>query len=454
MHCINRLWAALFTLVILPVCAAAQQPVPVDSLRQGIEILGARLDSLEAGRCSAAPLTMPEVAPTGDPATDSLGVSLHRLADRVRVFEEARCGMAGPVPADTLQDDLAALRDAAARAADVGDEVPPADTTSDDPGFVSLQQNLNRYNPEISATGDIRLIARDEETQRDNAEAHEFEIALQSNLDPYSTAKIFVGFAEDEIAIEEGYLYYTGLPGNVRLDLGKFRQEVGDLNRWHLHALPQSEYPLVYQKYLSPEGLAGVGLSLYTVLPVSLLGGTHEAWLQGTTASGLDPLLAGSTQPLGLARIKNFWQLNPGTYAQVGFTGMLGENSDSSMSSNLTGADFRLTWRPPNAGTRRDVTLRLEGYRLHANVAGTVTNRYGMFADLEFKFSRRWTVGTRYDYVEAARDSYADEWRITPALTWWQSEFVYLRLQAQHRRELDGTNANEIMLQAVFAMGP
>lgn len=453
MHRSNRLRAALFAFTILPVCAAAQQPAPVDSVRSAVEKLGARLDSLEAGQCSSAPVDVPELSPTGNLATDSLVVLVTRLAERVKAYGEAACGMAQPVPADTLKNDLAALRDAAARAADAGDDAAPADTGAGDTGFVS-RQNLNRYNPEISATGDIRFIARDEDIQRDNAVAHEFEIALQSSLDPYSTAKIFVGFSEDEIAVEEGYLYYTGLPGHVRLDLGKFRQEVGDFNRWHLHALPQAEYPLVYQRYLSPEGLVGVGLSLYTVLPVSLLGATHEVWLQGTTPSELDPLLAGSTQPLGLARIKNFWQLTRSTYAQAGFTGMLGENSDSSMTSNLMGVDFRLTWRPPNAGTRKDVTLRLEGYRLHANVSGTVTNRYGLFADLEFKFSRRWSIGTRYDYVEAARGLYANEWRVTPALTWWQSEFVYLRLQGQHRRELDGKSANEILLQAVFAMGP
>jgi hypothetical protein len=254
--------------------------------------------------------------------------------------------------------------------------------------------------------------------------------------------------------VEEGYIYYSGLPGKLRVDLGKFRQELGDLNRWHLHALPETEYPLVYQRYLSPEGLSGVGLSLYPVLPVGLAGGTHELWLQGTTTSELDPLLAGSTQPLGLARIRNFWQLSRSTYAQIGFTGMLGENSDSSLTSNLTGADLRFTWRPPNAGTRRDLTLRVEGYRLHANLAGTVSNRYGMFADAQFKMSRRWTIGGRYDYVEAARGPYADEWRITPALTWWQSEFVYLRLQGQHRRDLDGTTRNDLTLQAVWAMGP
>ncbi len=454
MHPTCRRMAVLFILLTAPAASlAGQQPVSADSMRQGLRALTARLDSLEAGQCPPAPLQLPVVPGTGNAATDSLSAAMQTLARRMNAMAGARCEQVTVVMADSARDDLASLREAAAGAAGGVPETAPADTGAG-PQFVSLQRNLNKYNPEISATGDIRLVARDENPQRDNGIAREFELAFQSNLDPYSATKIYLTFEDEEIGVEEGYIYYSGLPGKLRVDLGKFRQELGDLNRWHLHALPETEYPLVYQRYLSPEGLSGVGLSLYTVLPFGLAGGTHELWLQGTTTSELDPLLAGSRQPLGLARIQNFWQLTRSTYAQVGFTGMLGENTDSSLTSNLTGADFRFTWRPPNAGTRRDLTLRLEGYRLHANLAGTVTNRYGMFADAQFKMSRRWTIGGRYDYVEAARGPYADEWRITPALTWWQSEFVYLRLQGQHRRDLDGATRNDLTLQAVWAMGP
>ena len=149
--------------------------------------------------------------------------------------------------------------------------------------FVGKQRNASALNPEISATGDIRLVAR-ERPAGDNGVAREFEVALQSALDPYSSTKIFLTFENEEVGVEEGYIYWTGLPGRLRLDVGKFRQQIGDLNRWHLHALPETEYPLVYQRFLSPEGLTGIGLSLYTALPVSLAGGTHEVWLQATTA--------------------------------------------------------------------------------------------------------------------------------------------------------------------------
>jgi hypothetical protein len=346
-------------------------------------------------------------------------------------------------PADSSAE-LAALRAAAAAAAGQGPTpVEATDTTR--------PRSANLLNPEISATGDVRLVAQ--EGTRGNAVAREFEFAFQSALDPYSNTKIFLAASEEGVEIEEGYIYWTGLPGRLRLDVGKFRQQVGDLNRWHAHALPESEYPLVYQRFFSEEGLAGVGLSLYTALPFSLGGATHEAWLQATTAES-DPLLAGSGHLLFLGRIQNFWQLSRSTYAQVGVTGFGGNNDGADLGTRTVGLDFRVTYRPPEAGTRRDITFRAEGYRLHATELGATTNRYGTFLDLSARMSRRWIFGARYDHVEAPRGGADTEWRITPNITWWQSEFVYLRLEGERRHtDLEG-GRNMLSLQVVWAMGP
>jgi hypothetical protein len=456
--------------------AAAQVPAGgrADSLSAVLHRLTARIDSLESGQCpDTAGLALP--APSGNARADSLLRAAAELDRRIRTLRDTRCAGAtpgGPVPppaapADT-GDELAAIRAAAAQAgaapAAAGggarDAVPaPApDSVTDTVATAAPEaeprapRNASALNPEISATGDVRLVARDGR-QRDNGVAREFEIALQSALDPYSDTKVFLTFEHDEVGVEEAYLYWTGLPGRLRLDVGKFREQLGDLNRWHLHALPETEYPLVYQRFLAPEGLSGVGLSLYTALPVSLFGGTHEVWLQGTTAES-ETLFGEGRQPSLLLRLQNFWQLNRSTYAQIGVTGLGGNDHDTDLRSRLAGLDFRLTWRPPEAGTRREVTFRAEGYRLHASAADVTTNRYGTFLDLTARLSRRWIAGARYDWVEAPRGPDDTEWRLTPSLTWWQSEFVYLRLEGEHRaRDLEGSH-NQLSLQAVWAMGP
>src|SRR5207248_8926994 len=123
--------------------------------------------------------------------------------------------------------------------------------------FVGRERSQPQLNPEISATGDVRAYGSTPGVQRDNFDAREFEVGFQSPLDPYSSTKIFVSFENGNVSIEEGYAYWTGLPGRIRFDIGKFRQQFGELNRWHLHALPETEYPLALRAYLRGDGLAG-----------------------------------------------------------------------------------------------------------------------------------------------------------------------------------------------------
>jgi hypothetical protein len=423
---------------------AAQQPTP--AVRQTMDRLAARLDTLERAGCPAGPALTP---PTG---RDSVATTLAALISRLERVVAARCGSAPAASADSVSDDLAALRAAAASA---GGEAPtagaPSDTTPPGPTqFIGRQRSGSAMNPEISATGDIRIIGS-RHGDHLQGDAHEFEVALQSTLDPYSNAKVIMTFEAEEVGIEEGYLYYTGLPGRIRADLGLFRQQIGDLNRWHLHALPETEYPLVYQRYLGVDGLSGAGLSLYTALPVSLFHGTHELWLQGTTAES-DALYGDGRHGTLLGRLQNFWQLSRSTYGQVGFTA-LGGNADTTR-SRVMGVDLRLTWRPPNAGTRKNLTLRAEGYRFHGIEPGQTTTRYGMFADLTWQLSQRWIFGTRYDYLESAHGADTKEWQITPTITFWESEFVYLRLEAQHHHQDFVRDEDRLLMQAVFAMGP
>ena len=174
-------------------------------------------------------------------------------------------------------------------------------------------------------------------------------------------------------------------------------------------------------------------------------------WLQGTTVES-DQLYGDGRHGTLLGRLQNFWQLSRSTYAQVGFTA-LGGNGDTTH-SRVLGLDLRLTWRPPNAGTRKDLTIRAEGYRLHTDALGETDSKYGAFADVAYRASQRWILGARYDYVETPGLGNNTEWQITPALTWWESEFVFLRLEGQHHHDDFSGNEDRLLLQAVFAMGP
>lgn len=438
-----------------PARAHAQVPggTPADSLRRIVAGLSARLDSLDAGNCPT-PITVPAAAPTGSASGDSLAAAVRQLALRVNHAISVRCGagMPAPTPADTA-DPLAAIRAAADSAAAQAGAPPAPDTAAVPPtALVSKQRNQSAFNPEISATGDVQFAA-ESGVQGLRMDLAEVEVSLQAALDPYSATKIFLTWGPDEIGVEEAYIYWTGLPAHTRADVGKYRMAVGDLNRWHRHALPETNYPLVYQLYLGEDGLSGVGASLYNALPISIAGGTSELFLQAAAIES-EPLNDLGLQPALLGRLQNFWQLSRSMYMQLGFTGVAAQNSDSGLTSNLLGADFRLTWRPPETGTRKDITFRTEGYRLQRIGPDPTTTRYGMFSDLSWKLNRRWIVGGRYDHVEAPFGFNDTDWRATAVATWWQSEFVYLRLQAfRDHTDLTGSLDN-LTLQVVWAMGP
>jgi hypothetical protein len=236
----------------------------------------------------------------------------------------------------------------------------------------------------------------------------------------------------------------------VRLDVGKFRQQFGELNRWHLHALPETEYPLVLRAYLGPDGLAGTGLSFYRAFPGL---GTHELTAQLTRSASDGELFGGGGRPSYLLHLLNFWQLSQATFVQVGLTGLLGQNPDSNLQTAVGGLDARLTWRPPARALYREWTVRGELIALRKRYAGAGATRLGGYVGTTYKLNQRFIAGLRLDYVEDPATG-AITRQLVPSMTMWQSEWVYLRAQYTWSGRTASSSTQQIALQAVWAIGP
>jgi hypothetical protein len=405
---------ALAGLLALPGRAAAQQPLQrqVDSLAAQVRALRAQLDSLHAA-----------------------------LARTART--------PAPPPAAAEDTSLAALRAAAAAAAGTDTARLKADTAQP-ARFAGRERSQPQLNPEISVTGDVRAYGQHPGVARDNFDPREFEIGFQSPLDPYSNTKIFVSLENGAVSIEEGYAYWTGLPGRLRLDVGKFRQQFGELNRWHLHALPETEYPLVLRAYLGDDGLAGTGVSLYRAFGGL---GTHELTAQVTRSASDAELFGASGRPSYLVHLLNFWQLTPSTYVQLGGTALYGANPDSSLHTTVGGMDLRFTWRPPARALYREWTVRGELLALRKRYGGAGPTRLGWYAGTTYKLNQRWIAGLRYDAVEDPVSGRRTH-QLIPSLTLWESEWVELRGQYTWAKTAGLAATNQIALQAVWAMGP
>jgi hypothetical protein len=256
------------------------------------------------------------------------------------------------------------------------------------------------------------------------------------------------------VDIEEGYVGYTGLPGGLHLLAGKFRQNFGAINRWHLHALPQLDYPLAVQRYFGEEGLAQTGLSATWLLPRPWAT-ANEVTLELTDGES-DAFGGDSFERLvGLAHLKNFWDVTPATYVEWGLSGVAGGNGTGG-DSRVYGTDLTFHWQPPDRAKTREITWRTELLRSERDDPDGIRQKaWGGYSYVESLVAQNLYAGVRYDRVEDPflPDNTIEGW--FPNLTWWQSEFVRLRGEYGYVKE-DLTDGPEkrFSLQIVWSAGP
>ena len=397
--------------------------------------------------------------------TDSLEAQVRRLRAQLdslqRVLEELiRQGQ----DTTSAADELARLR-AAAQAAAGEAELP--DTTNQG----SQTRDLSILNPEISVIGDVvgSYLAPAGQSSSVNAIPREFEFSFQAAVDAYTRTKVFVtfereleiaGFEEPEdaedghgpVEIEEGFLYWVGLPAALGLKVGKFRQEIGLYNRWHTHSLLEVDRPLASRAFLGNEGLVQTGASV--TLPSFTVGPATQTIVAEATLGDNDALFDGGSHVIYLGRFQSFWEVGSATFLQFGVTGLTGRNTDVNLNTRLAEIDFMFRWTPPRQARYRDLQIKGAWYFSERNEAGTKLRGNGGYGQLNFKFAQQWIAGTRVDYLTPYRDSDPTYLQVVPSLTWWQSEYVRLRAQYHYVRPKGMAASHTVLLQIVWAIGP
>jgi hypothetical protein len=363
---------------------------------------------------------------------------------------EAAAGGAVELEEPPQEDDVERLRAAAREAAGVAD--PQAETLAPplEPAG-GRGRNLNRLNPEISFTGNVLGIGSD--SDREEFEVQEFELDLQANLDPYSKTRWTVAFTDEEAEIEEGYVLFPSLPAGLSLTAGKFRQQFGVLNRQHLHALPQTEYPLVLTTFLSEEALAQTGLSLRWLVPRPW---AHANELTFEVTDGSNEAFGGDSfeRLVFLGHLKNFWDVGRSSYLEWGLGGVDGETADGG-TSRVLGTDFTFNWRPPSRKDR-EITWRTEVlFSDRDDPTGIGQEAWGGYSYLETLVARGLSVGLRVDRAEDPLVPSRDLRGLVPYVTWWQSEWVRLRGEYQYLDDdLLPDAEHRFVFQITWAAGP
>jgi hypothetical protein len=291
--------------------------------------------------------------------------------------------------------------------------------------------------------------------------------------------------------LEETYLETRSLPWNLQVRGGQYFTEFGRLNPTHPHTWDFVDQPLVNGRFFGEDGLRNPGARVSWLAPTPFY---SELFLsvqnsQGETAFSFRdeheeagflfgrPAVETSVKGFGdliyAPRYAASFNLSDESTIVAGASGAFGPNaSGSKTDTQIYGLDLFYKWKPrwqskgfpfvswqTEAMYRRYEAGAFAGDVDHPALAAETLRDWGLYSQVNWGFRRGWVGSLRGDYVTGETgllnpDPDRDRrWRISPALTWYPSEFSKIRLQYNYDdREHIGTD-HSVWLQFEFLLG-
>jgi hypothetical protein len=319
------------------------------------------------------------------------------------------------------------------------------------------------FNPDISVIGNfLAVMGKNPFNAPPPLQLTEVEMALQAAVDPYSRADFYLAFGPEGVEVEEGFITFTSLPGNLLLKAGKLRAQFGKVNTLHTHAMATADRPLVTEYLVGgDEGISDSGLSLSHLVRNAAV----FLELTGEVYAGQSSVFQ-SPQRSRLnyvGRVRAYRDLTEATNVDVGSSYAFGptdvgrgEGDDQApiLDKRLIGVDVTLRYRPLRGATYRRLNLRTELVWSRQDLsADATTTAFGMYGLGEYQFARRWYIGGRFDRSGRALDGTAIDTGASAFLTFWPTEFSQVRGQWRRINYDGGMSANEALFQFNFAIG-
>lgn len=349
-------------------------------------------------------------------------------------------------------------------------------------GPAPLQGLTQGFNPDIGVTGTVQAKLTESSADgegNDTIALKELELSLAQYVDPYSRLDAIITFNDNLEAqnadIEEAYYSHWGLPLGFRGQIGKFRSKIGKQNLQHLHALENADYAEVIKDFFGEEGLASSGIRLVHDIsnpwdiPMDITGEV----LRGNNGNSFSRI---SRRPIFNVHGRTFFETSEDTNLELGWTTLFGdENAPRAIGTDNTGAhvlqaaergraqygvkvygaDATFNWLLPEGKSvkfQNEIYFQRRGNLVHIN-----NDPWGFYSLLDYRFSRQFSGGLRFDYVEPLDvvDEHGRTIGVSPYLTFWQSEFANFRLQYSHTEpaSLAAKSDDAIYLQANFLIG-
>jgi hypothetical protein len=322
--------------------------------------------------------------------------------------------------------------------------------------------------------------------------ARSLELNAAASVDPFAkgwvvaNASVDSATGESTFGIEEAALQTTSLPGNLTLTAGRFFGEFGRLGYIHDHELPFVNRPLALDNYIGGESRTDGG-QLNWLVPVahyiSITAGVGDQF-GGDSPNPNNP---GNKREFGGL---NFWgrastsfDLTDNWSAEAGISGLWNPKTEdrggafvqpngstlTEKERRLAGLDFKLSYVPLRNNQFNSFTWGTEilfsdnnflfdpdGVPLNGDEHRGDVNSLGLYSYVSYKWSRQWSAGFLFDYVQSAQNHDDETFAYSPFITFALSHWNQLRLQYTHtdRSAVSGLKPDDaIYLQWAWIIG-
>jgi len=295
------------------------------------------------------------------------------------------------------------------------------------------------------------------------------ELMASASIDPFAKGWVVINGSADaatgetSLDVEEAALQTTSLPANLTLTAGQFFGEFGRLSYIHDHELPFVNRPLVLDQYIGGESKTA-GAQANWLVPIE-----HYVNLTAGfgTQFGDNPDAVGSYRSFGAVNyfgrastyfdLSDNWQLESGASWLINpdsgnVNGELAPNGLTTLTGTkrqIFGGDLKLSYVPLRDNQFNSLTWGNEvlysdnQYRATPTGGGSAfgesVGAWGMYSYLTYKWSRSWSGGFLFEYVQNNQDNAGRTYSYSPYITWAISHWNQLRLQYTHTQPNSAT---------------
>ena len=323
--------------------------------------------------------------------------------------------------------------------------------------------------------------------------ARSLELNASASVDPFAKAWIVANASADSATgestfnIEEAALQTTSLPGNLSLTAGRFFGEFGRLANIHDHELPFVNRPLALDSYIGGESRTDGG-QINWLVPVahyiSVTAGVGDQF----GGDSPNPNHPGNTRVIGglnfWGRVSTSFDLTDNWQAEAGVSGLINPKTEdrggaivqpngvtifTEKERRLAGLDFKLSYVPLRNNQFNSFTwgtevlfsdgrylINPDGIPLNGDEYYGSVGSLGMYSYVSYKWSRQWSAGFLFDYLQNAQNHDDETFAYSPFITFALSHWNQLRLQYTHteRSPASGLKSDDaIYLQWAWIIG-